>query len=1041
MKVRSHIHALIAVLLLVSFSITSLAQPGFTVDIKKEKPFEERKLKAEKTGEGKLKTVKRIFQNTTTRFNYYFNASNKFNEVLDRAKAQHKDDFSQLLPFYNYNLDVTAADSIQLDSVIYKCRTGIVNHDLRNEWIDELYLLWAASWHLEKKLDSASMMLQFINYAYAPQEEYGFYSYIGSRKEGAQELSIATKEDKQFLHSNTFSRNNAFIWQIRTLVELGNFASSGSLITTLKRDPNFPERLQNALEEAEAYWYYKQARWDSAAAYLIAAVDGAGSSAEKARWEYLAAQLLERSGRAGDAVAFYERAISSTNDPVLEVYARLNLVRNNKEGGDGAIDRNVAELIKMARRDKYEDYRDIIYYMAAQMEMERNNIAAAQELLLKGARYNNGNLSARNKAFLQIADVAFSQKKYLQAAAFYDSVQVNDLTEAESQRIFQRKPPLQTITENTLVVARQDSLQRIAGLPEEQRDDYIKKLVKQLRKQQGLKDEAAPTAGSINPTAQQTELFSGQGKGEWYFYNDNSRTQGAAQFKQLWGNRPNVDNWRRFAAVSQQFVNRDPSNLRDPKAQGAEADATTAGSAEISFETLLAKLPTTPTTLKVSNDSIKTALFNLGIAYLNDLEDYPSAIETFEELRRRFPDAEKMDEVLFSLHYAYVKTGNAAQAAAAKKLLQDKFPSSRSAAIVTTGKDPQAKNDQSGEATKAYENVYNLFIEGRFAEAIAAKQAADSTYKTTFWQPQLLYIEAVYYVKQRDDSAAKKSLQTILSQNVNPDLTDKAQNLLNVLSRRQEIEAELAAYQIQTPPADVLAKTTQPTDNAVITPAVDTLVKRPTISGVLPQQPAKKDSVIVKPPVAKPVDSVAKRPVVPPPTKDTVTKKPVVPKPLKDSVVKKDSAATQKPPVRKPIDSAVKKPVAPPANTYVHQPEAAHSVVVVLDKVDPVFVNEARNAFFRYNREKYSSQPLDAQILHLTNDTKLLLIAGFASAQAATDYAQRAKALAPREIIPWLTVNKYSFSIISAHNLEVLKTKLDIGGYRQFLEQHLPGKF
>ncbi|HEX8316546.1 MAG TPA: tetratricopeptide repeat protein, partial [Flavisolibacter sp.] len=718
MKVRSHIYAFIAIILLVSFTKTSHGQPGHTIDIKKEKPYEERKLKAEKTGEGKIKTPKRILQNLTTRFNYYFNASNKFNEILDRAKAQHKDDFSQLLPFYNYSLDVTAGDSLQLDSVIYKCRTGIVNHDLRNEWIDELYLLWAASWHLEKKLDSASMMLQFINYAYAPQEEYGFYTHIGTRKEGAQELSIATKEDKKFLHSNTFSRNNAFIWQIRTLIELGNFASSGSLITTLKRDPVFPKRLNNALEEAEAYWYYKQGRWDSAAAHLMEAVDGAGDKGERARWEYLIAQLLERSGKTDEAAKFYAKAISSTNDPILEVYGRLNLVRINKDGGEGAIDKNVAELLKMARRDKYEEYRDIIYYMAAQMEMERNNIAAAQELLMKGARYNNGNQSSRNKAFLQIADVSFKQKKYVQAAAFYDSVQVNDLAEAESQRVFQRKPPLQLIAENTRVVARQDSLQRIVAMPQEEREDYIKKLVKQLRKQQGLKDEGAPTAGSQPLNAQPAELFPNQNKGEWYFYNANSRSQGAAQFKQVWGNRPNADNWRRFAVVSQQPLNRDPNNLRDTR-DPAQAIAG-ADNAEITFESLSAKLPTTPATIKISNDSVRTALFNLGTAFLNDLEDYESAINAFEEIRRRFPDAEKMDEVLFNLYYAYTKAGNAAQAAQIKKLLQDKFPSSRSAAIATTGKDPQAKSDNSPEATKAYENVYNMFIEGRFNEAITA---------------------------------------------------------------------------------------------------------------------------------------------------------------------------------------------------------------------------------------------------------------------------------------------------------------------------------
>jgi outer membrane protein assembly factor BamD (BamD/ComL family) len=990
MKVRSHIYPLFAIVLLVITSQHSFAQPPpFSVDVKKEKPFEERKLKAEKTGEGKAKLFKQVFTNLTTRYNYYFNANNKFNEVIDRARAQQKDDYSQLLSFYSYSLDATAADSAQLDSVIYKCKNGIINHDLRNEWGDELYLLWAASWHLQKKLDSARMMLQFINYAYAPQDENGYYTYIGTRKEGAQELTIATKEEKKFLHSNTFSRNNAFIWQIRTLIELDNFATSGSLITTLKRDPVFPKRLKNALEEVEAYWYYKQQRWDSGAFYLIEAIDGAGNKREKARWNYLAAQLMERAGKPGRAAELYAKAISQTPDPVMEVYGRLNLVRINKEGEENAIDKNVAELLKMAKKDKYEEYRDIIYYMAAQMEMERNNIDAAQKLLMEGAKYRNGNIVSRNKAILQIADVSFQQKKYLLAAAFYDSLQVNDLSEEEAQRVFQRKPPLQIIAENSRVISRQDSLQRIVSMPQTERDDYINKLVKQLRKQQGLKDDAGPTAGNQFAGAQQTDLFtSGPKKGIWD--NPSIRTRAANEFKQVWGNRPNVDNWRRFAVVSQQLANRNIS--KDPNNPNTPADQVQ--NTEITFETLSAKLPLTPEAIKASNDSIKNALFNLGAAYLNGLEDYASAIETFEEIRRRFPDADKMDELLFNLYFAYTKSGNTSKAAQVKKLLLDKYPSSRYAAILTTGKDPQAKTTGSPEATKAYENVYNLFIEGRFEEAITAKNLADSTYKTTFWQPQLLYIEAVYNIKQRQDSAAKKALQTIVNQNTSQALTAKAQNLLNVLSRRQQIEDELNKYQMQNQPDTASRK-------------IDTLVKRPNVP--VQQTTIKKDTTITKPQDKK--NAV-----------DTLVKKPQV---------------------QRPLDTLVKKYPPPPKSNSIYSfvPDAPHFAVVILDKVDPVFVNEGKNAFFRFTREKYYGQPLELQTISLTNDIKLLLVSGFANAQAATDYAQRAKALAPSEIVPWLTGNKYTFSIISNSNLEILKTATDIGVYKKFLETYLPGKF
>ncbi|MDQ3279497.1 MAG: hypothetical protein M3Q06_14310, partial [Bacteroidota bacterium] len=128
-------------------------------------------------------------------------------------------------------------------------------------------------------------------------------------------------------------------------------------------------------------------------------------------------------------------------------------------------------------------------------------------------------------------------------------------------------------------------------------------------------------------------------------------------------------------------------------------------------------------------------------------------------------------------------------------------------------------------------------------------------------------------------------------------------------------------------------------------------------------------------------------------------------------------------------------------NLYHYEAGKPHYALVILDKVDPVFVNEARTAFSRYNLEAYPDRKMDVQILNLTADTRMLVISGLPTAAAATEYATTAKSLAAKEIIPWLTGNKYSFSIISARNLALLKTKQNVGEYTRFLEQHLPGKF
>src|SRR5206468_11977742 len=97
----------------------------------------------------------------------------------------------------------------------------------------------------------------------------------------------------------------------------------------------------------------------------------------------------------------------------------------------------------------------------------------------------------------------------------------------------------------------------------------------------------------------------------------------------------------------------------------------------ITAESLLDNLPLTPDRLKVSNDSLKQAMYSLGLTYLNEMEDYVSAIDMLEQVRKRFADQTNNDELLFHLYYAYLKAGRNDEAAAIKKQLQEKGSASR----------------------------------------------------------------------------------------------------------------------------------------------------------------------------------------------------------------------------------------------------------------------------------------------------------------------------------------------------------------------------
>jgi hypothetical protein len=89
---------LITILLLSSICLAyqnAYGQTGISFNIKKPKEFEERTLRSEKSDQKKFTLPRRFVQNTVTHFNYVFNATQKLNEVLDRAKASSRDDYSK----------------------------------------------------------------------------------------------------------------------------------------------------------------------------------------------------------------------------------------------------------------------------------------------------------------------------------------------------------------------------------------------------------------------------------------------------------------------------------------------------------------------------------------------------------------------------------------------------------------------------------------------------------------------------------------------------------------------------------------------------------------------------------------------------------------------------------------------------------------------------------------------------------------------------------------------------------------------------------
>jgi tetratricopeptide (TPR) repeat protein len=986
---------------------TVKAQPAWTFDIfgkeKKPEKYEEKLLPSEKTANKKNTLPRRFVANTTSHYNFFFNANNRLNAVVERASISNKDDYSKLLAFYPYSLENTSSQKSELDSVIYKSTSGILLHDLRSDWVDNFYLLIGKSYFLRKDFDSAALTFQFINYNLFPRKKKNDDDnrIVGSNDNGTTTVgavSIANKEKRNIVNkvlTRPPSRNDALIWLTRTFIQQNELGDAAGLISILQNDPNLPKRLQNDLQEVTSYWFFVQNNYDSSAVHLEKALNNADTRADRSRWEFLLAQMYEMSGKFDDAEKFYAKASKSTNDPLMDIYARLNsakMMRNDANPKE--LDNSIATLLRMARKDKFDAYKDILYFSAAQLTIKKGDTTSGIALYAKSVANNATASIYKDKSFLQLANIAYAQKRYTDAHSFYDSLNLSTPNlDIDSALVADRREILGRLVPYLLAIQREDSVQRIALLPPAERELFVKKLAKKYRKENGLKDEEFVDNDPITfSNSKPVDLFptaGGSGQ-QWYFYNPSLRSKGFSDFKAKWGKRANVDNWRR-KSVSQSQINSTvkagapvgapggvPGGNLDPDAPISKEEALAGAvskTADYSFDGLMSGLPLTKEKLDSSNFTIAKNLFNIAQVFQNELQDYEQAISNYDEFVNRFPQDDKIADVYAGLAFCYSKLGNQAKSDLYKNLVKSKFASSNAAKLMAN---PLAltANAKSPEVTATYEKVYNLFLEGKFEEAIAIKQKTDSIYGTNYWSPQLLYIEAVHYIKERKDSNAIVSLKNIVSLYPKSALKPKAETLMDVLDRRVIIEKYLTDLQV-----------TRVEEEQIIIADDKPVVK-------------------VVAPIVKPTEVKA---IAPPIAKKMVT-------------------------------DSIKAPAVFVNKSFTLQPDQQHKVVMILDKVDGVYINEAKNAFVRYNKESMAT--INVVITKDTLDAtkNLLVFTSFENADAALKYFDRIKKAAPVEV-SWLQAAKYSFIIISENNLQLLKTNKDLKSYKELINLNFGNRF
>lgn len=112
--------------------------------------------------------IKKFYQDTTSEFNYYFNAGVIMDETYAAMNDQYTDNYNKVLPIWKYTeIDNPQAHYEQLDKAIEKMTIMIELHRA-SHWVDDGYLIMAQAQYLKKDYESAEETLLYMTEEFSP---------------------------------------------------------------------------------------------------------------------------------------------------------------------------------------------------------------------------------------------------------------------------------------------------------------------------------------------------------------------------------------------------------------------------------------------------------------------------------------------------------------------------------------------------------------------------------------------------------------------------------------------------------------------------------------------------------------------------------------------------------------------------------------------------------------------------------------------------------------------------------------------------------
>ena len=739
-----------------------------------------------------------------TRYNIYYNGDKHYDETLEQMEKSYEDDYTARLlmhpaeakahekmpqPSGDFNRSIEKAQkAIQLRSITKKPEKK------RGKANDPEYKAWMKREEYNPFLHNAWMMM-------------GRSQYMNGDFLGAASTFFYTSRRFNWLPATV---TEARLWQARSYLAMGWDFEAENIITRIKPDELTNSTLRHLYNLDYAELYIHGNDYEKAIPYLENAIQGA-DSAQKTRLWFLLGQLNASLGNNEAAYKAFAKAGSASG---ATYRTKFNARIKQSEVFSGTdIESEVKALKRMIRYDRNKDYQDQIYYAIGNLYLSRQDTVHAienyEEAVKKSTR------SGIEKAIAQtaLANLYYSQRNYEKAQPHYSEAVPqlpDDYPSIITLRL--RSDVLDELALYSQNVNLQDSLLRLAAMPEEQRLKVIEKIIDDLKKKEKEEAEEARRAefmanrgaegtGLQGGNAAQANSFTLNADGSWYFYNTATRNAGKTEFQRRWGSRKLEDDWRRRNKATFNTFDFDEAAEDSDENQNLENSDSDSEEANVDEETLkrsedphfpefyIKQIPLTDELKATSHEIIQDGLYNMGVILKDRLEDFPASIVEFNRLLTDYPDNTYRLEVYYNLYLIAERTGDKAAAAHWRNLILTEFADSNYGVAMQDPNYLENLKSMDKVQNQLYEKAYQAYLDNNNTAVHDAYLEVTEKFPLSPLMPKFMFLHALAFATEKNSNEFNGTLRELLERYPDTDITPIASEWLKGMAKGRQLQA------------------------------------------------------------------------------------------------------------------------------------------------------------------------------------------------------------------------------------------------------------